>query len=137
MCGENRELAEISGYWAFLMSINWRDPWLVGLMAAHILTTTTISVLSRNNVNIQFFLFLFLVLTVYFTKSINEYASSKWSTFSGQPSIENNGLFISTVFSIPILLNCMLLISTWFYNSTQAMATLQAAQIRERLHQQR
>lgn len=47
---------------------------------------------------------------VYFSESINEYAALNWRTFSKQQYFDDNGLFISTVFSIPILLNCMLLI---------------------------
>jgi len=50
------------------------------------------------------------VSVVYFSESINEYAAQNWKTFSKQQYFDDNGLFISTVFSIPILLNCMLLI---------------------------
>lgn len=50
------------------------------------------------------------VSIVYFSESINEYAALNWRTFSKQQYFDDNGLFISTVFSIPILLNCMLLI---------------------------
>lgn len=53
------------------------------------------------------------VSVVYFSESINEYAAQNWKTFSKQQYFDGNGLFISTVFSIPILLNCMLLIVSW------------------------
>lgn len=56
------------------------------------------------------FFLLSAVLAVYFSESINEYAAQNWSSFSKQQYFDSNGLFISTVFSIPILLNCMLLI---------------------------
>lgn len=57
------------------------------------------------------------VSVVYFSESINEYAALNWRTFSKQQYFDDNGLFISTVFSIPILLNCMLLIvsiNSWY-----------------------
>lgn len=50
------------------------------------------------------------VLLVYFSETINELAAIHWRTFSRQQYFDSNGLFISTVFSIPILLNCMLMI---------------------------
>lgn len=54
---------------------------------------------------------------VYFSEGINEYAALNWRTFSKQQYFDDNGLFISTVFSIPILLNCMLLIvSIYIYS---------------------
>ncbi|KAH8308774.1 transmembrane protein 18 [Drosophila kikkawai] len=130
------EVNEVTGYWTFLLSIDWTDPWLIGLVLVHVLTTAT-ALLSRNNTNFQVFLFLVLLLAVYFTESINEYAAQNWSSFSKQQYFDSNGLFISTVFSIPILLNCMLLIGTWLYNSTQLMVSLKTAQIRERARQGR
>ncbi|EDW02391.1 transmembrane protein 18 [Drosophila grimshawi] len=128
------DVNEITGYWSFLMSIDWKDPWLIGLILLHVLTTST-ALLTRNNANFQVFLFLVLLTVVYFSESINEYAALNWKTFSKQQYFDSNGLFISTVFSIPILLNCMLLIGTWLYNSTQMMATLKTAQLREKVRQ--
>ncbi|XP_055919179.1 transmembrane protein 18 [Eupeodes corollae] len=125
------EINEITGYWTFLMSIDWKDPWLIGLVSLHILTTTT-ALMSRNNTNFQIFLFLILLSIVYFSESINEYAALNWRSFSKQQYFDSNGLFISTVFSIPILLNCMLLISSWLYNSTQLMTKLKTRQLEER-----
>ncbi|TDG50760.1 hypothetical protein AWZ03_002749 [Drosophila navojoa] len=125
------EVNEITGIWSFLMSIDWKDPWLIGLILVHVLTTST-ALLTRNCTNFQVFLFLVLLSFVYFSESINEYAAANWKTFSKQQYFDNNGLFISTVFSIPILLNCMLLIGTWLYSSTQIMVTLKTAQLKER-----
>ncbi|XP_055836485.1 transmembrane protein 18 [Episyrphus balteatus] len=125
------EINEITGYWSFLMSIDWKDPWLIGLVSLHILTTAT-ALMSRNNTNFQIFLFLMLLSIVYFSESINEYAALNWRSFSKQQYFDSNGLFISTVFSIPILLNCMLLIGAWLYNSTQMMTKLKTRQLKER-----
>lgn len=56
----------------------------------------------------------FLVVIVYFSEDINEIAARNWQSFSKQQYFDSNGFFISTVFSIPILLNCMLMIvSVW------------------------
>lgn len=54
------------------------------------------------------------VLLVYFSENINELAAIHWRSFSRQQYFDSNGLFISTVFSIPILLNCMLMIVSSF-----------------------
>lgn len=47
---------------------------------------------------------------VYFSESINEYAAVNWRIFSKQQYFDDKGLFISLVFSVPILLNCMLMV---------------------------
>ncbi|XP_058983800.1 transmembrane protein 18-like isoform X1 [Musca domestica] len=130
------EVNEITDYWTFLRSIDWMDPWLIGLIVLHVLTTTT-TLLTRNNTNFQIFLFLILLSAVYFSESINEYAAMNWHSFSKQQYFDSNGLFISTVFSIPILLNCMLLIGAWLYNSTQMMAKLKIAQLKDKARKER
>uniref|UniRef100_A0A0K8TN79 Transmembrane protein 18 n=1 Tax=Tabanus bromius TaxID=304241 RepID=A0A0K8TN79_TABBR len=130
------EVSEIQDIWTFLQSIDWTDPWLIGLIMMHLLTTTT-ALLTRNHGNFQIFLFLVLLLMAYFSESINEYAAINWHLFSRQQYFDSNGLFISTVFSIPILLNCMLLIGGWLYSSTQLMTKLKTAQLKERIRQER
>lgn len=80
----------------------------------------------------QVSIFVFSVSMAYFTESINEYAAINWKTFSKQQYFDSNGLFISTVFSMPILLNCMCIIGAWLYNSTQMMAQLKSAQLKQR-----
>lgn len=55
-------------------------------------------------------LYSFSVLLVYFSESINKLASTNWKIFSRQQYFDSNGLFISVVFSIPILFNCMLMV---------------------------
>uniref|UniRef100_A0A034WTQ7 Transmembrane protein 18 n=1 Tax=Bactrocera dorsalis TaxID=27457 RepID=A0A034WTQ7_BACDO len=122
------EVNEITGYWSFLASIDWNDPWLIALIAVHVLTTVT-TLMTRNNTNFQIFLFLILLSAAYCSESINEFAAAKWKSFSKQQYFDSNGLFISTVFSIPILLNCMLIIGAWMYNSLQIMVTLKRAQL--------
>ena len=130
------ERNEITGYWTFLLSINWKDdPWLIALILLHVLITMT-TFLTRNNTNIQIFLFLVLLSAAYCSESINEYAAINWQSFSKQQYFDSNGLFISTVFSIPILLNCMLLIGAWLYNSTQIMSKLKIAQLKEKVRQE-
>ncbi|XP_031638183.1 transmembrane protein 18 [Contarinia nasturtii] len=121
---------EIVDYWGYLKSIDWYDPWLIALILVHI-GTTTAAVCTRNHSLFQMVLFLVLLLLVYFSETINELAARNWRTFSRQQYFDSNGLFISTVFSIPILLNCMLMIGNWLYNSTQLMSKLKVAQLKE------
>ncbi|CAD7076668.1 unnamed protein product [Hermetia illucens] len=129
------EVNEIKDFSTYLASIEWKDPWLIVLVSMHLLTTAT-AVLTRNHGTFQIVLFLVLLSLVYFSESINEYAAANWRLFSRQQYFDSNGLFISTVFSVPILLNCMLLIGTWLYNSTQIMAKLKVAQLKQKLRQE-
>ncbi|XP_058833662.1 transmembrane protein 18 [Topomyia yanbarensis] len=128
------EINEIKGFVTFLQNIDWFDPWLIGLIAFHICITST-ALLTRNCGNFQVFLFLVLLLLVYFSESINEYAAINWRIFSKQQYFDDKGLFISIVFSVPILLNCMLMVGSWLYQSTQLMTRLKTAQLRQQIRQ--
>ncbi|KAK9878593.1 hypothetical protein WA026_022854 [Henosepilachna vigintioctopunctata] len=130
------DINHINGFFTFLWSIDWRDPWLIGLITFHV-AIFMMTTLTKNHGNFQAFLFLFLLLLVYFSESINRIASTNWKMFSRQQYFDSNGLFISIVFSMPILLNCMLLVGSWLYHSTQLMTNLKVAQLKERLKKQK
>nr|CAH7747018.1 unnamed protein product [Callosobruchus chinensis] len=95
------------------------------------------AILTRNYGNFQAVLFFCLLLLVYFSESINELASTNWKIFSRQQYFDSNGLFISVVFSIPILLNCILMVGSWLYQSTQLMTNLKIAQLKEQMRKEK
>ncbi|XP_047987349.1 transmembrane protein 18 [Leguminivora glycinivorella] len=126
------EVNEISDFVSYIRSIEWRDPWLIALLSFHILVTF-MCFSTRNYGNFQVMLFITLLLLVYFSESINEVAARNWALFSRQQYFDSKGLFISVVFSIPILLNCMIMVGSWLYQSTQIMTNIKKAQLRQRL----
>ncbi|CAH0556807.1 unnamed protein product [Brassicogethes aeneus] len=126
------EINQINGFLTFLWSIEWRDPWLIGLCIFHV-SIFTMAIFTRNYGNFQALLFFFLLLLVYFSEGINQLASTNWKIFSRQQYFDSNGLFISVVFSMPILLNCILMVGSWLYQSTQLMTNLKIAQLQEKL----
>ncbi|XP_063976302.1 transmembrane protein 18-like isoform X4 [Diachasmimorpha longicaudata] len=112
------------------LCIEWRDPWLALLLVFHVAVTMT-ALMTRNHANFQILLFLVLLLLVYFSESINEMAASNWRVFSRQQYFDSKGLFISIVFSVPILMNCMIMVASWLYQSSQLMTSLKRAQLRQ------
>ncbi|XP_034230850.1 transmembrane protein 18 [Thrips palmi] len=123
-------LDELSGIWNFLVSIEWRDPCMVALIAFHVIVTSTV-LLTRNHSNFQIILFFILLLLVYFSENINELASNNWRLMATHQYFDSKGMFISMVFSIPILLNCMGMVASWLYQSSQLMTKLKKAQLRQ------
>ncbi|KAJ8911528.1 hypothetical protein NQ315_005898 [Exocentrus adspersus] len=103
------EVNQINDFLSFLWSIDWKDPWLIGLFTFHI-SIFMMAILTRNYGNFQALLFFCLLLLVYFSESINKMASTNWKIFSRQQYFDSNGLFISVVFSMPILMNCILMV---------------------------
>lgn len=123
-------LDELSTIWKFLVSIEWRDPCMVALITFHIVVTSMV-LLTRNHSNFQIILFFILLLLVYFSENINELASNNWRLMATHQYFDSKGMFISMVFSIPILLNCMGMVATWLYQSSQLMTKLKRAELRQ------
>lgn len=125
------------------------------LIAFHV-AITALSFLSRNMVNAQVLLFLGLrknalkllsnhkifkislsVFLVYFSEFLNELGAKNWQLFSKQQYFDANGLFISTVFSTPILLNCIFLLARFLHQSFDLMTKVKAAQLKQQLKNRR
>ncbi|XP_018329650.1 transmembrane protein 18 [Agrilus planipennis] len=128
------EINEIDGFIKFLLSIDWKDPWLIALIIFHI-SITFMAVYTRQYGTFQAVLFFCLLLLVYFSEQINEIAANNWKIFSRQQYFDSSGLFISVVFSMPILLNCMLMVGSWLWQSRQLMMRLKLAQLKESIRQ--
>lgn len=126
------EVNQITDFNSYLQSIDITDPLIIGLLVFHIGTLVTI-LFTRTFTNFQIFIFLVLLSLVYFSESINEIAAQKWASFSRQQYFDSNGMFMSITVSMPMLLNCMLLIGLWLYESTQTMSRIKTVQVAARL----
>lgn len=118
---------------AFLKNVDWYDPWIMILILFHI-SITVITFVTRNRNNFQLVLFLLLLLLVYCSENINKVASDNWRLFSRQQYFDSNGFFISLVFCVPILLNCMLMVANWLYMSRELMTQLKIAQLKSQYY---
>uniref|UniRef100_A0A8D9BCK8 Transmembrane protein 18 n=1 Tax=Cacopsylla melanoneura TaxID=428564 RepID=A0A8D9BCK8_9HEMI len=116
--------------WTFLKSLDWEDPWIIGLVSFHILITLT-TVTTRYNSNFQIVLFVVLLLLVYFSENLNEFAKLNWQSFARHEYFDEKGMFISIVFSIPLLLNCMMMVAIWLYQSSEVLVQLKKAQLKQ------
>lgn len=91
----------------FLRAVDWRERWLVGLLAGH-LALITAAVRLRRRAGAQTGIFLGAAALIYLAEPINSFLEARWESFSSQNYFDRAGLFISVVLSGPLLL-CSLL----------------------------
>lgn len=118
-----------------LYEVDWREePWLLCLLACHVLTTTAILLLHKHPY-LQAPILATLGVLCFASQWINEYAALNWSLFSKEQYFDHDGFFIFTVFSGPIILNCLLIVLCWMWQVWQMMVDLGRTKTRRKAAQ--
>jgi len=120
----------------FFKTIEWTEPWILGLVSFHVVLTT-LNVLTRKNATTQAFLFFIMLLLVFVSENLNGLAAENWKRFSKHQYFDSDGMFISVVFSLPILFNAMLMVVNWLLISSELMTNLRRFQLQQKLQRER
>lgn len=123
---------EIDSIAKFLAHIDWSEPWLQGLVAFHIISFFVV-ILTRKRVNFQGTLFVILLISIGLTEKTNEYMASNYKQYFKQQYFDSHGMFISFVYSAPVLVNCVIILINWFNYSTQLLVSVKQRELKDRI----
>ncbi|KAJ6803240.1 transmembrane protein 18 [Iris pallida] len=121
----------VDNFVGFFHAINWKEPWLICLILFHV-TLLLVVIISRRNVNFQLCLSLLSFSGVYLAERINTFLAKNWKSFAGQNYFDPHGLFISVLWSGPLLLLSMLIMVNTLITLCQLIIKWKRAELRHR-----
>lgn len=129
------EFKQQGGFWdpvlAFVHAVDWTEPWLIGLMAFHIVFVFVV-IATRKQGNTQAALFFGALASVYFAERLNSFLLRHWRSFATQPYFDSHGVFISTVWSGPLLLISTLILVNSMVTMTRMMIQWKRAELKHK-----
>ncbi|CAM0955377.1 unnamed protein product [Alopecurus aequalis] len=116
----------------FVRAVDWTEPWLMGVMAFHAsLLLATIGL--RRNANLQFFLLFLAYSGVYLAQKMNIYLAEHWKSFASRNYFDPAGVFISVVWSGPLIFTSIVTVVSSLITLCQLMVKWKRAELRHRV----
>ncbi|KAL8204895.1 hypothetical protein R6Q57_010518 [Mikania cordata] len=115
----------------FFHAIDWKEPWLVGLMVFH-LVVLIIIICSRKNINFQMYLFLLSLAGVYLAERLNTVLSNNWKSFAGQNYFDRHGVFLSVLWSGPLLVFATIILVNTLFSLCHLIVKWKRAELKHR-----
>lgn len=115
----------------FINAIDWTEPWLLCLLSSYVLLLIIV-VSTRRQVNLQTAIFLLSLAGIYFAERINGIASRNWRHFASQDYFDSHGVFMSTLFSGPLLVISIVVLVNMLITLTQLMVKWKRAELKHK-----
>jgi len=120
--------------------ISWfsssQEPWLISMLTFHAILLL-VTIISRRNINFQLILSALTFSGVFLAERINTFLGQNWKSFSSQNYFDPQGLFISVVWSGPLLLITILILVNTLVTLCMLIVRWKRAELRHRARQAR
>ncbi|CAJ1078417.1 transmembrane protein 18 [Xyrichtys novacula] len=126
----------ITSLWTFLISVQWSEPWLTGLLVFHVVCLF-LTVVTCRFYRAQICHFVLMAALVYSAEYLNEFAAINWRSFSEFQYFDSKGMFLSLVYSIPLLLNMVIIVVVWIYRTFSTMSELKTLQLKRKARREK
>ncbi|RHZ81445.1 hypothetical protein Glove_120g119 [Diversispora epigaea] len=126
----NYNLGFKESVYTFIISVDWSQPWLWAVISFHIITFFALIRL-KNNSNALAIITFGLTFLAAFSKTINTFAHHHWRKFSRDDYFDQDGFFISMIFSFPILVNVIVGIVITLNEVLHLLRRVKIAQIKQ------
>jgi len=118
---------------AFRSSITWSEPFILGLIAFHIIfLLTTLFVTKRCGMRGRMGFLTLIAVVVRSAESINGYGAKNWERFATQDYFDDKGIFISVMMSTPLLFMALFMLISYLREASYLLVEVKKYQIKEK-----
>ncbi|XP_008783402.1 transmembrane protein 18 [Phoenix dactylifera] len=121
----------VDNFVGFFHAIDWKEPWLICLLLFHLSLLLT-TIISRKNVNFQLCLSILAFTGVYLAERINNFMGKHWKSFASQNYFDPHGLFISVLWSGPLLFVTIVIVVNTLFTLCHLIVKWKKAELRHR-----
>lgn len=113
---------------AFAHAVDWKEPWIRGILAGHV-GVFLLVLLCRRNVSVLTGVFAVLGSLIYFGENINSVAGQHWQSFATQDYFDEHGIFYNVVVSAPALITLLTVLVFYLLHATSLMVEVKKKEI--------
>jgi hypothetical protein len=117
----------------FVHAVSWTEPWLMCLIVFHT-SLLVLSIVSRKHSNLQMGLFFLVLLGVFSTERLNSFLQRHWRRFAYRPYFDSHGMFLSAVWSGPLLVVSSLILVNSLITFSTLVHKWKRAELKHRIH---
>lgn len=122
-----------------LKTVEWtKETRLLGVLLTIYGVSLILTVISWRNVNLLCGHFVLICVAIYCAEWLNEWAAGNWRIFSIKHQyFDFRGLFISVVYSLPLLINLIVLLGRIMYVTGNQMIQVKRMQLKRKIHDEK
>ena len=122
---------DISAVWHVITETDWlQEKRLLFLLTTFYILLISVTVLTRKRLNFQAAFFSLLCIGIYAAEHVNKWFAKNWKLISAkQQYFDSSGLFISVVYSLPMLLNLLFLVIVWMQSASSDLINLKRREV--------
>lgn len=119
---------------AFRSAITWDEPFILSLLAFHVVMFLLCYWASRKNRGIaaRCTVMVLVGALVRGAQYINDFAASRWESFATQNYFDKNGVFIGIMFCGPLFLNCFMMLILSLREASQLLVEVKTMEIKRK-----
>nr|CAB3267060.1 transmembrane protein 18-like [Phallusia mammillata] len=105
---------DVSSFVRVITEVDWQNEVRLVITLFTIYSICTILTLATwKHINFQALYFVLLCICIYMAETLNRVCAQNWRFIAKQQYFDSNGMFISIVYSTPLLLNLLVLLIHW------------------------